>query len=93
MRRWLEERLAMLVATYYAAAMARAITALPHDEPSLARWGDTKRAMGTDDWKVAVLPISSSRTRASRPVGPGGRAAPRLAPPGGLRVSYRYGGL
>ena len=31
-RRWLEKRLAMLIATYYAAAMARAITALPHDE-------------------------------------------------------------
>ena len=32
MRRWLEKRLGMLIATYYAAAMARAITALPHDE-------------------------------------------------------------
>ncbi|MDT5326565.1 MAG: hypothetical protein QOF25_3717 [Mycobacterium sp.] len=31
-RRWLEKRLAMLIATYYAAAMARAIAALPHDE-------------------------------------------------------------
>ncbi|MDT5097020.1 MAG: hypothetical protein QOC76_757 [Mycobacterium sp.] len=31
-RRWLEKRLAMLIATYYAAAMARAINALPHDE-------------------------------------------------------------
>jgi hypothetical protein len=31
-RRWIENRLAMLVATYYVAAMARAITALPHDE-------------------------------------------------------------
>jgi hypothetical protein len=31
-RRWLERRLAMLIATYYAAAMARAIAALPHDE-------------------------------------------------------------
>jgi hypothetical protein len=31
-RRWLEKRLAMLIATYYAAAMARAIAALPHDD-------------------------------------------------------------
>jgi hypothetical protein len=31
-RRWLEKRLAMLIANYYAAAMARAINALPHDE-------------------------------------------------------------
>ena len=31
-RRWLEMRLAMLIATYYAAAMARAISAVPHDE-------------------------------------------------------------
>jgi hypothetical protein len=31
-RRWLENRLGMLVATYYMRAMARAITALPHDE-------------------------------------------------------------
>ena len=31
-RRWLEKRLAMLIANYYAAAMARAIDALPHDE-------------------------------------------------------------
>lgn len=30
--RWLEKRLAMLIATCYAAAMARAITALQHDE-------------------------------------------------------------
>ena len=35
MRRWLEKRLAMLIATYYAAAMARAITAFQHDEPDL----------------------------------------------------------
>lgn len=32
MRSWLENRLGMLVAFYYTAAMARAITALPHDE-------------------------------------------------------------
>ena len=32
MRRWLENRLGMLVATCYTVAMARAITALPHDE-------------------------------------------------------------
>jgi hypothetical protein len=32
LRSWLEQRLAMLIATYYAAAMARAIAALPHDE-------------------------------------------------------------
>jgi hypothetical protein len=32
MRRWLEKRLAMLIANYYAAAMARAINAVPHDE-------------------------------------------------------------
>jgi hypothetical protein len=31
-RHWIENRLAMLVATCYAAALARAITALPHDE-------------------------------------------------------------
>ena len=31
-RHWIENRLAMLVATYYAAAMAKAIVALPHDE-------------------------------------------------------------
>ena len=31
-RRWLETRVAMLIATYYAAAMARAISAVPHDE-------------------------------------------------------------
>jgi hypothetical protein len=31
-RRWIENRLAMLVATCYAAVMERAITALPHDE-------------------------------------------------------------
>jgi hypothetical protein len=31
-RRWLEKRLAMLIATYYAAAMARVIAAVPHDE-------------------------------------------------------------
>ena len=32
MRRWIEQRLAMLIANYYAAAMARAIAAVPHDE-------------------------------------------------------------
>ena len=32
MRRWLENRLGMLVATYYTGTMARAIAALPHDE-------------------------------------------------------------
>ena len=31
-KRWLEKRLAMLIASYYAAAMARAIAALPHYE-------------------------------------------------------------
>jgi hypothetical protein len=31
-RRWIENRLATLVATYYMAAMARATTALPHNE-------------------------------------------------------------
>jgi hypothetical protein len=31
-RHWIENRLAMLVATYFAAWMARAIVALPHDE-------------------------------------------------------------
>jgi hypothetical protein len=31
-RRWLEQRLAMLIATYYSAAMARAISAFPDDE-------------------------------------------------------------
>ena len=43
MRRWLERRLAMLVATYYAAAMAQAITAfegVPDQYPGRAwrRW-------------------------------------------------------
>jgi hypothetical protein len=32
MRRWFENRLAMLLATTYVAAMARAIAALPQDE-------------------------------------------------------------
>ena len=32
MRRWIENRLAILVATCYAAVMERAITALPYDE-------------------------------------------------------------
>lgn len=32
MRGWPENRLGMLVATYNTGAMARAITALPHDE-------------------------------------------------------------
>lgn len=31
-RRWFQERLGMLLATYYAAVMAQAIAALPHDE-------------------------------------------------------------
>jgi hypothetical protein len=31
-RRWLENRLAMLLAATYLAATARAMTALPHDE-------------------------------------------------------------
>lgn len=31
-RRWLEQRLAMLIATYYGAAMARAITVFPDHE-------------------------------------------------------------
>ena len=35
MRRWLENRLGMLVATCYTGAMARAITALPHDDLTL----------------------------------------------------------
>jgi hypothetical protein len=35
-RRWLEKRLAMLIATYYSAAMARAISAFPDDEPDVA---------------------------------------------------------
>jgi hypothetical protein len=29
---WLEKRLAMMIATLYARAMARAIAALPHDD-------------------------------------------------------------
>jgi hypothetical protein len=29
---WLEKRLVMLIATFYATAMARAISALPHDD-------------------------------------------------------------
>ncbi len=36
MRRWLEKRLGMLIANYYAAVMARAIAALPHDELDVA---------------------------------------------------------
>ena len=32
MRRWLENRLARLLAAAYVAARARAIAALPHDE-------------------------------------------------------------
>jgi hypothetical protein len=32
MRRWFENRLAMLLAATYVAAMARAMAALPHDE-------------------------------------------------------------
>jgi hypothetical protein len=34
-RRWLERWLAILIATYYAAAMERAITSMPHDEPDV----------------------------------------------------------
>ena len=34
-RRWLERRLAMLIATYYAAAMARAMSAFSDDEPDV----------------------------------------------------------
>ena len=34
-RRWLEKRLAMLIVTYYAAAMARAIAAFQYDEPDV----------------------------------------------------------
>ena len=34
-RRWLEKRLALLFATYYSAAMARAIAAFPDDEPDV----------------------------------------------------------
>jgi hypothetical protein len=34
MRRWLSNRLAMLLAATYVAAMARAVAALPHDELS-----------------------------------------------------------
>jgi hypothetical protein len=30
---WLEKRLVMMIATLYATAMARAIAALPHDDP------------------------------------------------------------
>jgi hypothetical protein len=36
-RRWLERRLAILIATYYATAMERAIRSLPHDEPHETR--------------------------------------------------------
>jgi hypothetical protein len=32
MKRWFENRLAMLLAATYMASMARAIAALPHDE-------------------------------------------------------------
>jgi hypothetical protein len=32
MRRWFQNRLAMLLAATYVAATARAMTALPHDE-------------------------------------------------------------
>jgi hypothetical protein len=32
MRRWFENRLAMLLAAIYVAARARAMNALPHDE-------------------------------------------------------------
>jgi hypothetical protein len=32
MRRWFENRVAMLLAATYVAAMARAMDALPHDE-------------------------------------------------------------
>jgi hypothetical protein len=32
MRRWFENRVAMLLASTYVAAMARAMDALPHDE-------------------------------------------------------------
>jgi hypothetical protein len=31
-RHWLKKRLATLIANYYAATIARAIAALPHDE-------------------------------------------------------------
>src|SRR5712672_1622503 len=34
-RRWLERRLAILIATYYAAAMERATTSLRDDEPDV----------------------------------------------------------
>jgi len=34
-RRWIEKRMALLIATYYAAAMARAIAAFPDDEPDV----------------------------------------------------------
>jgi hypothetical protein len=34
-RRWLENRLAMLIATYYAAATARVVTAFQDDEPDV----------------------------------------------------------
>ena len=39
MRRWFENRLAMLLAATYVAAMARAMTALPHDELDLTGEG------------------------------------------------------
>jgi hypothetical protein len=34
-RRWLKKRLVMLIATYYSAAMERAINAFPDDEPDV----------------------------------------------------------
>jgi hypothetical protein len=34
-RRWLEKRLVMLIATYYSAAMTRAISAFPDDDPDV----------------------------------------------------------
>ena len=39
MRRWFQNRLAMLLAATYVAARARAMTALPHDELDLTGEG------------------------------------------------------
>jgi hypothetical protein len=54
MRRWFENRLAMLVAAYYVAAMTRAMAALPHDELDLTGRGAAQARSGTEHRPPAI---------------------------------------
>jgi hypothetical protein len=66
MRRWFENRLAMLFAATYVAATERAMSALPHDELTRQGRDAAKAPSGTEHRRPAIRNANSRDASSTR---------------------------